>query len=321
MTEDPGSDSARRLAAARWHAELQAPDVDKDIWDAFLAWEAADPANAAAYAEIERAVELLDQTSLAGAGERPARGRTSILLLAGAALAAALLLTLFVSGMAQPGVPPFEETYVTEIGERREIRLADGSEIHLNTNSALELRFTKDARQLHLLRGQARFDVAPEPRPFEVRAGPTGTRAHGTAFDIRLDEDEVRIALIEGRVTISSENTDPVDLSPGQQALVAPDTPLTVSKADLDAISQWQTGKLYFDNVPLAKAIAEMNRYSTTQILIEDTDLAAERISGVFETGKPEAFANALALYLEAETRHEAGRIILSQVGEDRSTE
>lgn len=312
MTDDPDSDSARRVAAARWHAELQEPEVTSDIWDAFRAWEAADPANAAAYREIERVMETLDKSSLASVPARSVASRHSALVLGAAALAAAMLVTFLVTALARPAGLPVPEQHQTGIGELEKIRLADGSRIHLNTDTRLTLIYSDTSRLVSLVQGQALFDVAPDPRPFEVRAGHTGTIAHGTVFDIWVRPDAVRIALVEGGVSVQAGSEAPVTLSPGQQAVAPPGIAPIVSEIDPATIGRWQTGQIHFDNVPLAEAIAEMNRYSTTQIVLGDAKLAGERVSGVFAAGELEAFADALALYLGVGVQTEAGLITLS---------
>ena len=311
MVQDRFSDFDRREAAARWHAELQDPDVDERIWQAFRAWE-ADPANAAAYQEIEAALDLLDQSSLADSPSSPSRRpRVPHLLLAGAALAVVLVAALLAVTAASPVRELRPVIHVTEIGERAAFTLADGSRIHLNTATEIEILFSQQARRLRLVSGQALFEVAPGPRPFMVEAGETETIAHGTIFDIYRREEGVRIALREGAVSVSQNHTAPIRLHPGQQALARPGQPPEVTGIDPARIGQWQSGTLAFDNVTLAEAVAEMNRYATTRIEIADPALAAERISGVFPAGEQDAFAEALGLYLPLTAERRADRIML----------
>src|SRR5882672_10407400 len=68
------------------------------------------------------------------------------------ALAGASLLTWF----HFYGAP----TYVTEPGEQRTIRLADGSTVEMNSRSRLRIEFTDAERTVELLDGQALFRVA-----------------------------------------------------------------------------------------------------------------------------------------------------------------
>ena len=165
MVQDRFSDYDRREAAARWHAELQDPDVDERIWQAFRAWE-ADPANAAAYQEIEAALDLLDQSSLADSPSSPSRRRRMPhLLLAGAVLAVVLVAALLAVTAASPVRELRPVIHVTEIGERAAFTLADGSRIHLNTDTEIEILFSPQAR--------------PRPRPGRTQgagAAPAGKR-------------------------------------------------------------------------------------------------------------------------------------------------
>jgi len=78
--------------------------------------------------------------------------------------------------------------YATRIGERSTIRLADGSVVTLDTASRVSLDLTTANREVHLLGGQANFEVAKDKaRPFVVYAGDRRITAVGTAFDVRLD--------------------------------------------------------------------------------------------------------------------------------------
>ena len=105
---DKRDEAERREAAAFWFAELQAADVTPAAWESFLEWE-QDPANAAAYREIEATLGVLDQTSLSRAGAlsetRPGRGRG----LALPALAAAAAVLVLVSDMTLPLAVPLRE--------------------------------------------------------------------------------------------------------------------------------------------------------------------------------------------------------------------
>ena len=91
----------------------------------------------------------------------------------------ALVIALFISGQ-----PP--NHFATGIGQQASYQLEDGSTINLNTNTEVEIDFSKDRRRIHLLKGEAHFDVAKNPqRPFVVYAGEGMVWAVGTAFNVR----------------------------------------------------------------------------------------------------------------------------------------
>jgi transmembrane sensor len=74
----------------------------------------------------------------------------------------------------------------------------------------------------------------------------------------------------------------------------------------------WQTGQIVFENVTLAEAARELNRYSVVKI---DTDFAVAplRISGVFHVGDNVAFAQLAAQLLPLAVHVETDRVQLTK--------
>lgn len=201
---------------------------------------------------------------------------------------------------SQPAPP---ETYVTAVGERSTVTLRDGSQVSLNTDSRLRVSYSASTRRLELLAGQALFEVTTDAqRPFIVVAGNHQVVALGTAFDVRLDAQTVQVTLIEGSVSVEGSAPDgktgrATRLDPGQQFRAdGPEAP-EVRHARLEQVTSWREGRLIFSDEPLAQAVAEVNRYSTRKIVLDDATLAALRVSGVFHTGRPDSFVEALTNY------------------------
>ena len=125
------------------------------------------------------------------------------------ALAASLFLTICVSSFLvfNDSAPTQEnKTIATAVGNQKSINLADGSSLKLNTNSKLRIEYSEGFRDIHLLSGEAYFEVAKDSkRPFRVFAGKGRIRAIGTAFGVYLKEsNEVDVAVSEGRVGVAS---------------------------------------------------------------------------------------------------------------------
>lgn len=96
-----------------------------------------------------------------------------------------------------------EDVYRTATGERRVVPLVDGSQIQLDSSTEVHVYYTSHSRELALLRGQARFDVAHDiERPFVVAAGGRKVVATGTAFNIDLLGKNMFVTMIEGRVVV-----------------------------------------------------------------------------------------------------------------------
>ena len=311
--------AARLKAAAGWYAELQDETLTPDVWQRFLIWE-RDPANAAAFRQVEAGLETLDRTRFS----RPARAVPArrVAIWAGAlAAAAALVAGLVVVRLPDretPGqIAPAAETYATGIGQRREISLADGSVVTLNTASRLEVGYSGTARAVTLLEGQALFEVAPGQVPFVARAGESLTTALGTEFDIRLRPEGAAITLIEGAVKVSRDGDARSDrLAPGQK-LVFRGGEVRITDVDAAEAASWKTGMIRFRDVPLAEAIEEMNRYSETRLSVPDPVLAGARFSGVFPAGDQEVFLETILLHFEARAER-SGSVITVHSGADR---
>ena len=103
---------------------------------------------------------------------------------------------------AVPQVADFDTT----VGELKSVTLSDGSTVQLNTNSRVEVRFSSAERRVHLTRGEAYFSVAHNPRrPFSVYAANGIVTAVGTAFTVRLrEQDAVEVTVEKGRVALST---------------------------------------------------------------------------------------------------------------------
>ncbi|MBS0421312.1 MAG: FecR domain-containing protein [Proteobacteria bacterium] len=215
------------------------------------------------------------------------------------ALAASLLLALasgvyvFQSGLLD------SDRYATRVGTMESITLADGSRLTLNTDSRIHVEVEQQHRQIDLDRGEAFFEVASDPhRPFVVRAGRKRVVALGTKFSVRLDGDEVLVAVTEGKVRVEDESAPGADratevlLGPGSIARAARGQVLVHDGAgpEVDRLLSWRTGYLVFRNSTLAAAVAEFNRYNTRKIVIADAQIGSIRIGGNFRAGNTDAF-------------------------------
>src|SRR5690606_33189612 len=133
------------------------------------------------------------------------------------------------------------QAYATGVGEQRTLRLADGSQVVLDTNSRVEVRLRSDRRSVILISGQAFFDVEGDPaRPFIVAAGDTPVTAVGTRFDVRKLGQGAKVTLIEGRVDVGTSGmSKPAwSLTPGQQVVTARRSP-QVQSVDAARETSW----------------------------------------------------------------------------------
>lgn len=312
------ADKAETEAAA-WLARLRRPAVTTDALREFKAWR-TDPANAKAYRHAEETwakagalaydpdIRQLTQATLAARPPRPARRRRWQAPALGLAVATILGLGSWVL-LQDAG------RYSTGVGEQRLVVLEDGSRMRLNTDSVVRVRYSRGERRVDLARGEAFFEVAHNPsRPFIVAADGTQVRALGTKFDVRREPQAVQVTLLEGRVRVDQDHRPTATLAPDQTLTVTAKGVSPPRSADARAAASWTTGRLTFQGLPLAAAVAEVNRYTTRKVVLDAPPALAQRpVSGVFDVGDPEAFAAAAASLLDLSTAPQAdGSIRLS---------
>lgn len=328
MSRDEGSPNTdgRDLTdeASAWFARMHSDQVMSEDEARFREWLNASPAHKQAYHEVAATWSALG--ALRGAPEmrgvlahlnaeigptadRQSTRRRLLQIAAGAAGITAL------SGggwFALQGAAS-AQTYETKFGEQRRVALADGSTLTLNTETKVRVQLTETERRLWLDRGQAYFIVAPDKaRPFRVFVGDEEVRALGTQFEVRRDAAGMKVTLEEGSVAILRGGTGEVvrkgrpDVPPaprvvltvGQQAIVAPAATVQVATVDTRRVTAWRFGQMSLDADALSYAVAELNRYNTRKIVIDSPELQAMPISGLFQTGSPEAFVEAAAAVL-----------------------
>jgi transmembrane sensor len=293
--------------ASEWIARLDADDVSAEDRARFDAWRSAHPVHARAYEELAetwrqfkaagplvRAVSLAhSMNEAASAHERP--GSRWKFALAGAAVvvlaSAAGWLYLQKSG---PG-----STFRTAVGEQTTISLPDGSQLELNSGSLAHVEYTREARIIELRRGEGFFKVAHDTaRPFWVVGGGSWVRAVGTAFDVHLRPDGVRVTVSEGAVRIGSADPlfgqAPSDgalasmpaslLSAGEQADLkgAVTTTRKLSSTELSRSVSWRDGTLYFENRPLGDVVDELSRYTRLNLIVDER-IRQLPVGGTFE--------------------------------------
>lgn len=301
------ADRVREHAAADWFARMRGPDADRLRLE-FERWKSSDPRNRAAYAKLDdlwRASAGLAGTQIGRAPvfqrrrptfapARPTFALASIAVLATAG-ASALLLTR-TTGSPTPVVGRAASILATGVGEIRSQRLADGSTITLDTDSAIEVGISPKSRILRLIRGRARFDVAQGIPPFSVEAGGRTVTARGTVFDVGLCREGVRVMLIQGLVEVRARGAGAAAagsrLVAGQTLVVAPRGQRIA--ASTPGSDQWVKGMLSFDGAPLSSVLEEANRYSAHKLRLADARLGGLRVTGIFRALPTDALAASL---------------------------
>lgn len=194
--------------------------------------------------------------------------------------------------------PVLVQTFSTTRGQQKEIPLPDGTRLRLDTATQIEVTYYKQRREVKLLDGQAVFAVHHDAtRPFHVLAGPLQVTVVGTQFSVRHTPrvpgtDGVQVAVEEGKVRVArlhgssddGEASNGMFLTAGQQ--IASDSQGTLSPVVAvasDGFAPWREQRISFIDTPLEQALAELERYGDTGIVVRDATVASMRLTGTFD--------------------------------------
>lgn len=215
--------------------------------------------------------------------------------------------------------PVFTQQFATGRGEQIDVRLPDGSQLRLDSATQLSVALYRQRREVVLADGQALFAVHPDTdKPFHVTAGPSRVTVVGTRFTVRYlpafaGEDGPVVAVEEGKVRVgrsdaakasaATSSATPSNLphradallTAGQQLTTRADgSPGMVSAIPPEGIAPWRDRQLSFIDVPLSRALAELERYADSGLVLRDPGVAALRLSGTFDTTDPASFRRLL---------------------------
>lgn len=303
---DPDTLTDPRDAAAYWFARERSGGMDETERQQFESWRRADPEHDREYRRAQgiwNATQLIPAERLRALAREPQAGalplfqRRRLVIGLGTACTAAI-----VAGVTLPQwlSPPSDSQQIsTGHGERRQVALPDDSIVDLNTDTALTVRFYAGQRVIELLAGEAAFSVTHDlARPFYVKAGDTTVRVTGTHFDVRRDDNRVRVAVASGSVEVRQGpwwNRAVSQLQTGQTVTTLAQGGLSpIAQMDVDAFMAWRQGRIVFRDTPLSQAIVEVNRYAPRPIQLNDAMLAQVHIAGVFSTDNTQAFLDVL---------------------------
>ncbi len=189
------------------------------------------------------------------------------------------------------------EYFSTGVGEVKQFTLADGTRVVLDTDSRMQVRLTRNAREVNVTRGSAFFTVVHDKtRPFMTCAGDVLLQDVGTEYEVQASAMGARVTVTSGEVKIvgmcgsrerstgiSAEHT----LLANQKATIDVSAPGSMSietealtAHQVDAALSWRRGVLIFDDVPLSDALRRLNRYLPRKLVLEEPAGSDIRLGG-----------------------------------------
>ena len=319
----PKRGDERLKEAADWIARLEnglSEDEERELGK----WMSLDRKNYERFMELATLWDEMDSLSrLAEIFPEPQRPHRMADIRAGWAVAATVVVGLSIALSywawtdlwTDPGageISSYSAEYETGIGEQVTHTLIDGTQIVLNTNSALTVEYTESNRLLNLLRGEVNISVANDKsRPLSVMVGDKVIQAIGTEFNLEITSDQtielvvtegiVMVGVLDGAVDEASVDK-PLVLTPtsrlvaaGQEYSFDPDEngidSTEANPIDSEEIAvrlSWRDGNLIFRGESLEDAVNEVGRYTAVQFVFLDEESKKVRVAGLFRAGDVE---------------------------------
>lgn len=288
----------RRVAeqAAQWFLRLQSPAATEQDHQACIDWRQA-------HGDHERAWNLAQRFSEQVQSIPPALGRSALQRPSSlnrrnalkALTSLVLLGSLGIAASRSPTLNTLTADLRTGIGERRQITLSDGTQIHLNTDSAIDVVYSATTRRVLLRRGEVFIVTAADKRPLLVESNRGQFQPLGTRFSIRQFDDHDQLSVLEGAVaaTPNAAAQGRQVIQAGQQARLTGRSVTLQSEPPQQA--DWVGGVLRVKHMRLTDFADELNRYRHGWIRCEPA-VADVLVSGVFQLQDTDQALAALSL-------------------------
>ena len=328
--------------ASNWISRLDRGLSDEET-NELKEWMTQHPDNHAALLALASLWDRMDSLSRLGdllpsPARRPLATRTRLRIAAALASASLLgwlgLLSIdspvdtVVSERAEVTTP--DRTFETAVGEQSTVNLTDGSQVVLNTNSRIKVKYTPQHRLVTLERGEINVRVAEDKaRPLSVKAGERIIQAVGTEFNVQISDDQrIELVVTEGRVLVGvhrplrpeAGESEPavlplssVTVAAGEELILGSDDERVteVSPVELEVKLSWQSGNIIFRGESLEDAVEEIGRYTSVEFVILDDDLRKVRIAGLFKAGDVDGLLAALRENFDIAYQRTDERIVL----------
>ena len=291
--------------AFEWQVTVWSREATPQELDELNAWRALRPENEAAWQRLQN----IDRRFRSVPGEiarttlspGPTLSRRDLLRSFGAlAIVAPAAYTIYGS---REWKRQFAD-YSAGFGERRDIRLADGTRVVLNSGSAINVAFDVHHRRITLEVGEVYIETAVDTRPFIVDTQHGQASPIGTMFSVRSWPDHSRVAVQQGAVQVSPLR-NPIRVhrvDAGQQISFDEHSILAETTADASATA-WTRGQLVIERMRLAEVLDELGRYRRG--FIQCAPSVADRIvSGVFPIDDTDRVLESLGASLGLRVRY-----------------
>ena len=271
-------------AAATWYVQLNDGDSNEARTHAWRQWLKASPQHAAAWARVEKLQQqwamVPPHAALSSLGAAQTQRRDVLKVLS-------LLLAMGGGGWLAAEQVPYRAMLAqqrTRGGERRAMQLEDGSQLELNVNTALDVRYDAKVRAIQLYQGEilVRPISGLQQRPFIVHTEDGSVLTRSTEFSIRKLARQTRVGVLQGSVEVRPQHHPDrvLQLQASQQVNFDRDDFASAHALPVDSTA-WLQGMLSVNDWQLGDFVEELGRYRQG-VLRCASSIRSLSISGAF---------------------------------------
>jgi len=305
---DAPIDSTIVEQASEWLMLHWGGEMNAEQRQAFTAWQHAHPEHRRAWQRLQQLQETFGAVPAGCARavlrDSPDPQRRAALKMLG------LLLVAGGSGYLLQSQVSWRSAFAehrTATGEIRHMTLSDGTRLALNSNSAIDVRFTPQERRIRLLSGEILLTSGHDPvRPLIVETPSGDVQALGTRFSVREMDDGARVELYEGQLLINPRHGASVHMNAGDSLWFSASGAGQRQLANPDD-SSWSQGRLVAERQPLGRFLAELARYRPGWIRCDEA-VSQLLLTGVFPLDNTDsvlaALERTLPVQVESVTRY-----------------
>jgi transmembrane sensor len=291
--------------AMHWQLELQAPDVSAQTRADCQRWRDEDPAHELAWQHSQRFLQRMQDArapahqTLVSAALLPALSRRQVIKHLAVVLAAGgTAWSIKDTELLQH----WTSDYSTTVGERWRIDLADNTQVQLNTDTAIDVKYTADLRQIHVLRGEILVDPNPsDSRPLWVKTAEGLTRTLSGRFSVRQRDGFTQLGADQGALSVQLPSRSLV-LQPGE--LISFDAHTVLARREQRAGElAWRGGMIVAEGMRLEDFLDELSRYRRGRLGC-DPAVRGVRVSGTYPLSDTDRILAALGQTLKLDVQH-----------------
>jgi len=201
-----------------------------------------------------------------------------------ASAAAVCFLSLNPPGHLWPALGELTADYRTATGEQRQVDIAPGVTVQMNTQTTINMRKTASGHvAMELVSGEAQILTdAQLIHPFTVFAGAGSVRvAAASQCNVRCTGPQVQVICLGGETSLDCGD-EHVAVQVAHEVNYGTRGVREAIAVDPQNAVAWRQRVLVFDNQPLAQVVDEINRYRPGRIVLMDKQLAARKVHARF---------------------------------------